>query len=99
MTKAVLIKLSERVDELEAKLKEEIEISNNRGSMIEFQLLPQMSDLQFENADLKAKLEESEALLEKAVEALKWQASQPEAHPFMAQRAHADLAELTGETE
>ena len=40
---------------------------------------------------------EAEAKLAKAVEALEWQASQPEAHPFMAQNARATLAEIKGE--
>ena len=41
----------------------------------------------------------AEAKLVKVVEALEWQASQPEAHPFMAQRACATLAEIKGETK
>ena len=46
----------DRIEELEAKLAKEIEISNQRGNHIEFVLLPQMSDLQFQLKDLQAKL-------------------------------------------
>jgi hypothetical protein len=35
-----------------------------------------------------------EAKLAKAMEALEWQASQPEAHPFMAANARATLADI-----
>jgi hypothetical protein len=37
------------------------------------------------------------AKLAKAVEALRWQADQPEAHPFMAIAARAMVAEIEGE--
>jgi hypothetical protein len=37
-----------------------------------------------------------EAKLAKAVEALRWQADQPEAHPFMAIAARTALAEVEG---
>ncbi len=36
----------------------------------------------------------TKAKLEKAVEALRWQADQPEAHPFMVLNARAVLAEI-----
>ena len=55
----------DRIEELEAKLAKEIEISNQRGNHIEFVLLPQMSDLQFQLKDLQAKLEEAVGSLEK----------------------------------
>lgn len=53
---------------------------------------------EFVRADLhdatKAQLAECEAQLVKAVEALRWQADQPEAHPFMVLKARATLAEI-----
>ncbi|MDA7915281.1 hypothetical protein N9B98_03330 [bacterium] len=47
---------SDRIEELEAKVAKEIEISNQRGNHIEFVLTPQMSDLQFQLKDLQAQL-------------------------------------------
>jgi hypothetical protein len=44
-----------------------------------------------------ARADKAEAKLAKAVEALRWQADQPEAHPFMAIAARATLAEIEGE--
>ncbi|MDB4378673.1 hypothetical protein N9Z41_02775 [bacterium] len=49
----------------EAKLAEEIEISNQRGNHIEFVLLPQMSDLQFQLKDVEAKLAKAMESLER----------------------------------
>lgn len=43
----------------------------------------------------KDRADRAEASLEKAVEALEWQASQ-QAHPFMAANARTTLAELKG---
>jgi Lar family restriction alleviation protein len=48
--------MADRIEELEAKLAKEIEISNQRGNHIEFILTPQMSDLQFQLKDLQAQL-------------------------------------------
>lgn len=45
--------LSARIAELEAQLAEEIRISNKRGSYIEFELLPNLSDLTEENKELR----------------------------------------------
>ena len=39
----------------------------------------------------------AESKLAKALKELEWQASQPEAHPFMAQHACTTLAEIKGE--
>ncbi len=39
----------------------------------------------------------AESKLAKALKELEWQASQPEAHPFMAQHARTTLAEIKGE--
>lgn len=50
--------MADRIEELETQLAKEIEISNQRGNHIEFILTPQMSDLQFQLKDVKAKLVE-----------------------------------------
>jgi Lar family restriction alleviation protein len=56
-----------RIEELEAKLAKEIEISNQRGNHIEFVLLPQMSDLHFQLKDLQAKLAKAMLALDEAI--------------------------------
>ena len=48
--------LEKRNASLEAKLKEEIRISNLRGSMIDLELLPNLHDTQAELKELEAKL-------------------------------------------
>jgi hypothetical protein len=59
---------------------------------------PMVLSLQRKNGRTPNELrKEAEAKLSKAVEALEWQASQPEAHPFMAQHARTTLAEIKGE--
>ena len=77
----------DRIEELEAKLAKEIEISNNRGNHIEFVLLPQMADL--------------DAKLSKAVEALALaDAALSGANMNMRvveQKVKATLAELKGQ--
>lgn len=56
-------KAADRIEELEARLAEEIKISNERGNHIEFVLLPQMSDL---SARLTAMTAERDAAIPRA---------------------------------
>jgi hypothetical protein len=48
-------------------------------------------------SNLITRAEAAEAKLAQAVEALRWQSSQPEAHPFMAEHARAALAQIGGD--
>jgi hypothetical protein len=83
---------NDRIEELEAKLAKEIEISNQRGNHIEFALLPQTSDLQFQLKDVKAELAKAVGLVD---DNLEWGARYGEALAGILQR----LAELEGESD
>ena len=58
-----------------------------------------LSPHEYTRTDLIAAMIEGavQAEREALVEALEWQASQPEAHPFMAERARAALAAFKGD--
>jgi len=64
--------MADSIEELEANLAEEIEISNQRGNHIEFVLTPQMSDLQFQLKDLQAKLAKAVDLVDDMLERGTW---------------------------
>jgi hypothetical protein len=79
------------IEELEAKLAKEIEISNQRGNHIEFVLTPQMSDLQFQLKDVKAELAKAVDAIDGLLAVL------PDDEGPEIDYARATIAELKGE--